>query len=266
MSNDKAKNIEAIYPLSPMQQGMLFHSVYNEGGGEYFEQFHCTIQGELNQDAFVRALRMIVQRHSTLRTAFVWKKTSKMLQVVQKQVELPLFTLDWSEYGETQHSEKFNELIASDRKKGFNLSKAPLMRFYIIRLGDKKFKLYWAFHHLLTDGWSMPIVLKEVFTLYEAYSKNLPLQLPPTRPYAQYIDWIQNQDLDKAKTFWEKIVGDYSAPVSILEDRTRPEELVGKDEYAKISKEFPVDFSERLNAFARQNQLTINTLDRKSVV
>lgn len=260
MAKTVQKNIEAIYPLSPMQQGMLFHSVYNEGVGEYHEQFHCTIHGDLNQEAFARALRTIMQRHSSLRTAFVWKKTAKMLQVVHREVELPLHHKDWCELDEAAQHQKVQKLLESDRKQGFNLSKAPLMRFYLIRLGDDRFKLYWAFHHLLTDGWSMPIVLKEVFMLYEAYSKNLPLQLPPARPFAQYIDWIQKQSLEKAETFWKKVLGDFSAPVSVLEDRIRDDERGALDDYAKLSKELSVAFSGRLNTFARQNQLTINTL------
>ncbi|MBN1481966.1 amino acid adenylation domain-containing protein [candidate division KSB1 bacterium] len=260
MKENKAKNIEAIYPLSPMQQGMLFHSVFNEGVGEYFEQFFCTIHGDLNEDAFARALSTIIQRHSSLRTAFVWKKVAKMLQVVHKEVELPLHKLDWSALPPEEQKQKFAELLQTDRQRGFNLARAPLMRFYIIRLGFSEVKLYWAFHHLLTDGWSMPIVLKEVFTLYEAYSINLPVQLPPARPYSHYIDWIQRQSLENAELFWKKIIGDFSAPVCVLEDRIRDEEIAEQADYVKLSREFSVDFSRRLFAFARQNQLTVNTL------
>ena len=198
-SSDKKKNIEAIYPLSPMQQGMLFHSIYNEGSGEYFEQFHCKIHGDLNQAAFERALNSVVHRHSALRTAFVWKKVGKMLQVVHKEVSLPLTVQDWSSLSEAEQTQKLEQLLQDDRAQGMNVAKAPLMRFYLMKLSENTHQFYWAFHHLLTDGWSIPIILKEVFTLYESYSKNFPIQLPPARPYVDYINWLQKQDLQKAE-------------------------------------------------------------------
>jgi len=254
---DKKKNIEAIYPLSPMQQGMLFHSIYNEGSGEYFEQFHCKMHGDLNQAAFERALKSVIHRHSALRTAFVWKKVGKMLQVVQREVELPLKVEDWSSLSEEEQSQKFAQLLQDDRAQGMNVAKAPVMRFYLIKLSPDSHQFYWAFHHLLTDGWSIPIILKEMFTLYESFNNNFPIQLPPARPYAEYINWLQKQDLQKAETFWKSVLADYSAPVSLPEDR-----LVDApaDDYNKVERPLSRELSERLNTFARKNQLTVNTL------
>ncbi|NOY60223.1 MAG: amino acid adenylation domain-containing protein [Calditrichaeota bacterium] len=256
-SSDKKKNIEAIYPLSPMQQGMLFHSIYNEGSGEYFEQFHCKIHGDLKRTAFERALNNVVHRHSALRTAFVWKKVGKMLQVVHKEVSLPLAVEDWSSLPEAEQAQKLDQLLQDDRARGMNVAKAPLMRFYLIKLSENAHRFYWAFHHLLTDGWSIPVILKEVFILYEAYSKNFPMQLPPARPYVDYINWLQKQDLQKAETYWKALLADYSAPVALPEDRVT-ESL--PEDYKKIERPLSKDMSERLNAFARKNQLTINTL------
>ncbi len=260
MTNDRAKNIHAIYPLSPMQQGMLFHSVYNEEQSEYFEQFTCKLQGELNVSAFERALEAIIARHSVLRTAFVWKTVKSMLQVVHNQVELPLQHMDWSEFPEDVQTQKLHELLESDKQQGFNLAKAPLMRFFLIKLAPQLYQFYWSFHHLLTDGWSLPIVLKEVFTLYEANVANMPLQLPPARPYQEYIKWLQAQDMDKAKEFWRELLKDYSAPIQLMSDRVSAAELEGKPEYQKLKHECSPQLSKRLTEFTRQQHITMNTL------
>jgi len=256
-SSDKKKNIEAIYPLSPMQQGMLFHSIYNQGAGEYFEQFHCQIHGDLKQAAFERALNSVVHRHSALRTAFVWKKVGKMLQVVHKEVALPLTVQDWRSLSEAEQAEKLEQLLQDDRAQGMNVAKAPLMRFYLIKLSENTHQFYWAFHHLLTDGWSIPIILKEVFTLYESFSKNFTIQLPPARPYVDYINWLQKQDLQKAEAYWKALLSDYSAPVALPEDCVT-ESL--PEDYKRIERPLSAELSERLKTFARKNQLTVNTL------
>ena len=259
MSNtqDKTKNIEAIYPLSPMQQGMLFHSIYNENSGEYYEQFQCKIQGDIDVPAFEKALKQIIHRHTALRTAFVWKKIGKMLQVVHKEAPLSLMVQDWSTLTKDDQEQKFAQFLQEDAKRGMNVAKAPLMRFSLINLGQDTHQFYWAFHHLLLDGWSSPIVLKEMFTLYEAYHNNFPLQLPPARPFVNYINWLQKQDLQKAETYWRTLLADYSTPVTLPEDRVaKPQE----EACQKIERPLPKELSERLNTFARKNQLTINTL------
>ena len=230
MSQTKQKNIEAIYPLSPMQQGMLFHTIYNPQAGAYFEQFSCKLHGDFNKEAFENAWKEVVHRHSSLRTSYVWKKVNKMLQVAHKTVSLPIIEEDWRSFSEKEREEKIEALFDEDRKKGFNLSKAPLMRFYLIRLEDKTYHFLWSFHHLLTDGWSMPVILKEVFTMYEMGLKKLPLKLPPARPYREYINWLQKQDIEKAKSFWQSRLGDFDTPVQLKIDRPSANFTDEKDE------------------------------------
>ena len=254
--SDQKKNIEAIYPLSPMQQGMLFHSLYSEG--DYFEQFSCAIDGELNVEAFKRALAAVVARHSALRTAFVWKKVERMLQVVQREVELPFELLDWRGDG-VDPDRRLAELTAADRRRGFNLSKAPLLRFFLIRLGESAYRFYWSMHHLLSDGWSTPIILKEVMVLYEAEVKGFTPPLPPARPFAHYIDWLQKQSMDKAQAFWRRRLAGYDSPVQLMEDRLTDVERQAAG-YAKVKRELLPELTSRLNDFGRRHGVTLNTL------
>jgi amino acid adenylation domain-containing protein len=260
MSKAKQKNIEAVYPLSPMQQGMLFHSIYNPESGAYFEQFSCKLSGDLDKSAFEKAWQEVVRRHSSLRTSFVWKKLDKMLQVVHKEVSIPISEENWGDCNEAEQEQKLDKLFEHDRELGFNLSKAPLMRFYLIQLKEQTWQFLWSFHHLLTDGWSMPIILKEVFTLYETTHKGLPFQLPPARPFRDYINWIQKQDMEKAKAYWKSILKDFSSPTPLTVDRSPDMEIKIEDEYKKQKIELSKEVTQSLDKLARQNQFTINTI------
>src|SRR5262245_24866399 len=119
-------NIESIYPLSPMQQGMLFHTLYAPTSGVYLAQICITLHGELNVQFFQQAWEQLVRRHTALRTAFAWKNLDKPLQVVSRQVSLPWTVLDWLHLRADQQKAQLSELLAEDRARGFELSMAPL--------------------------------------------------------------------------------------------------------------------------------------------
>src|SRR5436305_7868228 len=125
MSN---KNIENIYPLSRLKEGMLFHSLYAPDSGVYVEQMCCGLSGELNVSDFRRACQKIVDRYSILRTAFVWKGMEQPLQAVGRKVQLPFEELDWRGVSSLEREERLESYIQEERQRGFKLSKAPLMR------------------------------------------------------------------------------------------------------------------------------------------
>ncbi len=254
----KKKNIEAIYPLSPLQQGMLFHYVYNPDSATYFEQFSAKFKGAIDLPTFEYAWKTVVQRHSALRTSFVWKKLERMLQVVHRDVDVSVNFLDWRDIPEQEQPARLEQFAAQDRKKGFNLSKAPLLRFHLIRLREDLYQFLWSFHHLLADGWSMPIILKEAFMIYEAKRQNMPLQLPPARPYRDYITWLQKQDKQKAEAYWKELLKDYfPAPLSII--RSNGQEIQDSDVRAKELLEISSEVSGRLQDLAREHKVTMNS-------
>ncbi|WP_456439958.1 amino acid adenylation domain-containing protein [Caldithrix abyssi] len=255
---NKQKNIEAIYPLSPLQQGMLFHYVYNPEAATYFEQLSVKLHGQVNPELLKQAWQTVVNRHSALRTSFVWKKVDKMLQVVHRQVPIELIQHDWRSLPENQQTQKLIEYAEADRKQGFNLAKAPLLRFHLIRLKDDLYQFIWSFHHLLADGWSMPIILKEAFTVYEAAVNKQPLQLPPVRPYKDYITWLQKQDLNRAREYWLSLLQDFT-PAALPFIHPRDDETQNDFRAHEII-EFSEEFSEKLQNLARENQITINNL------
>ena len=178
------KNVEDIYPLSPMQQGMLFHTVYGSTPGVYLEQFNCILRGDLDLARFKRAWEKIVERYPVLRSAFVWKGLEEPLQVVRQQVSLPWYEADWSEVSPDEQRERLAVYLQHDRTRGFESNKAPLIRVAVIRLSDDAHQMVLTFDHLLLDGWSLSLVLKEVFVLYRAYGDGEELQLESSRPYS----------------------------------------------------------------------------------
>ena len=255
------RNIESIYPLSPMQQGMLFHSIYEAESGVYFEQLTTTLEGELNIDAFKKAWSQVVDRHSILRTSFVWKRLDKTLQVVHKQVTIPFEELDWSDGAEANFDDRLDEYLAENRKKGFQLTEAPLMRLAVIRMSDKSYQFVWSHHHLLIDGWSLPTIIKEVFTYYEANRVGQEITLPPTRPYRDYINWLQKQNLEQAEVFWKNTLQGFTAPTPLGIDSLVNGKVQEHDKnYGDIKIFLPEETTAELQNLARQHQLTMNTL------
>jgi amino acid adenylation domain-containing protein len=255
-----SKNIEAAYPLSPMQQGMLFHTIYALESGMYFVQLSCTIDGNLNALAFQRAWQRLVERHPVLRTAFVWDKIEKPLQVVGRRVSLLWEQLDWRGLSPVEQQEQLEAFLQADRKRGFQLSKAPLMRLTLIQVNKDVYQFILSFHHLLLDGWSLSLVLKEVFAFYEAFCQGQDLHLERSRPYQSYIAWLQQQDLTEAEAFWRLTLKGFSTPTSVGVDQVLGSLSSEGESYDEQQIQLSVAVTTALQSFARQHQLTLNTL------
>ncbi|MDZ7286756.1 MAG: amino acid adenylation domain-containing protein, partial [candidate division KSB1 bacterium] len=254
-------DLEAVYPLSPMQHGMLFHSLYAPESGVYIEQLSCTLLGDLHPTAFVQAWQQVMDRQPVLRTAFAWKSTEKPMQVVHRRLPVPFTQLDWRDLPAAQQSAQFEAFLQADRGRGFDLARAPLMRLTLLRLDTEVYKLVWTHHHLLFDGWSMPILFKEVLTFYEALRSGRTAILPPARPFRDYITWLNQQDLSAAGKFWRHTLQGFTAPTPLVVDRARPTAAMnGESDYRKESLLLSDELSRQLQALARQHQLTLNTL------
>jgi amino acid adenylation domain-containing protein len=253
------KNIEDIYALSPMQQGMLFHSLYAPETGVYFEQSSWTLRGDLDVPAFERAWQLMLDRHSALRTSFLWEDLDEPLQVVHRQLALPFERLDWRDVPVERQQMQLDALLAAQRQRGFDLSEAPLMHLVLIRIAADAYWLVWNHHHLLLDGWSQPILFGEVFTAYGALQTESSVSLPPVRPYRDYIAWLQKQDMDKAETFWRQALQGFTAPTPLTVDRA----LTGateEAEYASQRDKLSRETTQDLRSLAREHQLTLNTV------
>jgi amino acid adenylation domain-containing protein/non-ribosomal peptide synthase protein (TIGR01720 family) len=203
----QTRDIEDVYPLSPLQEGLLFHTLEPGQGGLYATQLTCRLRG-LDAPAFERAWRTVVNRHPSLRSAFVWKSTQRPLQAVARRVGLPFRHEDWRGHDPAELEAKLRDFLAEDRSREMQPSRAPLMRLTLFRTDEDTYQLVWTTHHLILDGWCRSIILQEVFTLYEAYAQSRDAELPPVRPYRDYVAWLQAQDMSEAEAFWRRQLHD----------------------------------------------------------
>ncbi|HEU4326201.1 MAG TPA: condensation domain-containing protein, partial [Roseiflexaceae bacterium] len=246
-----------VYPLSPMQQGMLFHTLYDPSS--YVSQMVSTLRGPLDHAAWRTAWAQVSARHSVFRTAFVWEQQAEPLQVVVREAELPWTVEDWRDRSPAEQERAFALFLQNDRTRGFALENAPLMRLALFRLGDQTTRFVWTQHHLLLDGWSLPLVLNEVQALYQALLTRQAVTLPPPQPFRAYIAWLARQDLARAEQFWRAQLAGFSAPTPL--GGARPEghrRAAGGNGHQEIA--LGVEFTTAMQGFAQRHGLTLNTL------
>src|SRR5690606_14556989 len=213
-----AKNVEAAYPLSPLQQRLLFHTLSRPGEPTYFEQIRCTIEYELDRAAFEDAWNQPLDPHPILRTAFAWQRLKEPLQVVGRTVRT---TLDWADWrGRPDADDAWQQLLEEDRQRGFDMAKAPLMRLIARRTGDTTHRFVWSHHHVLLDGWSFGLVLHEVLGCYASLvGEGRPLSLEPARPFGDFIRYLGERDSAADEDFWRTYLRGFDAPTRLAVDR-----------------------------------------------
>jgi amino acid adenylation domain-containing protein len=254
------RDIESIYPLSPMQEGMLFHTLYAPESDVYFEQLSCTIRGTLNTGALVRAWQRVIERHPVLRTLFIWKRREKPLQIVMRQAMLTWDEQDWRSVPTSEQEERLEAYLKADRRRGFDLSIASFMRCGVIRMADEIYRFIWSYHHVLLDGWSAALLLKEVVAFYEAFSERRDVHFERSRPYRDYIVWLQRQEASKAESFWRRELEGFTSPTSFGIDHAPRTSSDDRADQGEQRTKLSVAFTAALRSFARGHQLTLNTL------
>ncbi|MEL6928912.1 MAG: condensation domain-containing protein, partial [Cyanobacteria bacterium J06600_6] len=245
------KNIEDIYPLSPVQQGILFHSVLNPDDSIYVTQICLTLSGDIEPGNIKQAWQEIINRHQVCRAAFRWEKKGKTFQVIYKQVELPWKEHNWQAYSSTEQETKLQEYLAAGKKQGFDLKRSPLIRISLIRFTEDTYKLVWTQHHLILDGWSSSLILKEFFTIYNGY------QCQASIPYSQYIAWLNSQDTVASENYWRNKLQDFTEPNDL--------KIYGQElEHNSVSKSQEIKLNSRLTSdlklLSTQHNLTLNTI------
>ena len=253
------RNIEDAYPLSPLQEGLLFHSLYGPEEGVYVTQLSCKTR-DVDVAGIQRAWQKIIDRHPSFRTAFVWKNVEKPLQVVQRHVTLPFQFEDWRGLSSIEQQERLNTYLVADRRRGFQLNKAPLLRLALIQLSDNRHQLVLSHHHIIVDGWSLAMVFKEAFALYEAYCEGREPQLEPIRSYREYIAWLMQQDLLEAEEFWRQMLKGFTVSTSILPEHgieSLPRQKAG---YSEQQFELSAATTAALLSLGRLYRLTMNTI------
>ncbi|WP_380567727.1 amino acid adenylation domain-containing protein [Saccharothrix mutabilis] len=243
MAEEVSDPIEDVLPLSPLQQGMVFHAVYDETADDvYTVQFVLGLTGDVDPDRLRAAAQALLERHANLRAAFVHEDVDEPVQVVLREVELPWESLELTE-------DQFTDFLARDRKVKFQLDDPPLLRMTLVKLADGEHRLVLSNHHVLLDGWSLPLLVGDLLALYRGTTP------PAPRPFRDYLVWLANRDRDASVKAWQEALGDLEGPTLLApaapKSPTRPD---------KLRLDLPRDLSERLYARAREHGLTVNTV------
>ncbi len=210
--------------------------------------------------AFQLAWQRVVERHDILRTSFRWEGLEEPRQEVHPRVRVHFETKDWRGLPEHERLNRFETFLQADRRRGFELSVAPLMRLALIRTGDAEHQLVWTFHHLLIDGRSFVVVFNEVFAFYEAFRAGRELELDPPPAYRDHLACLERQDLKQAESFWRQTLAGFTAPTPLPGVSTHPRTLAEDAIYAAQEIVLPATAKSALKSFAKQNGLTLNTL------
>ena len=256
----KKKRIEDAYPLSPMQQGMLFHALYAPGSEAYFNQLHCLLEGPLDADLLGRACQRVVDRHAALRTGFLWEGRDQPFQVVARKVRLPWQVVDWSDLEPAPFNERLEKYLQTDRARGFDLARPPLLRGAVISGPGGYHHFVWSNHHLVTDGWCQTLIFQEVFAIYGALLRGLEPTLPAPRPYRDYIAWLLRRDLSEAESFWRSRLAGFTAATRLSGDRAAGRRSDAQGEYLQQELLLDADQTAALGTLARSHELTLSTL------
>ncbi|WP_307814904.1 amino acid adenylation domain-containing protein [Streptomyces sp. DSM 110735] len=251
-------DVADVYELSPLQQGMLLHTLYGGDADTYVAQRSFEITGALDADLLELAWRQVVTAHPALRTSFHWEGLDKPLQVVHRTPPGALTRHDWSDADADEQRDRFERLLAEDRATGFDPERPPLQRLRLIRLGEGRHGFVWTHHMLLLDGWSVPIVLGDFIRRYQCLLAGAPAP-PAPAPYRDYIAWLQSQDMRAAQEWWTGALSG-SADSGRLGPLLRLDPRRGPGAVEEVRRELPADLDERLRAVAARNQVTLSTL------
>lgn len=248
--------IEDIYPLSTLQQALLIHSL-SEQSDQGFLQVQCDLKGNLNRELFQAAWQKAVQRHTALRTSIHWEKIEKPLQIVHPNASLSWTFKDWRNLSENKWRTKLAEFKQKDGSQKIDLSKVPISRLALIQIREEDYLLLWTCHHILFDGWSASIILKDVFKFYDEVYNGLTSNLMALPNFKSYLKWVKNLNFEEAAQFWKNRLAEYGN-LPTLKNHARP--LNGKAPHFR-DQSFFLSSSETENFYklARDYRITVST-------
>ncbi|UCH94255.1 MAG: amino acid adenylation domain-containing protein [Candidatus Aminicenantes bacterium] len=250
------ENIENIYTLTPMQEGMFYHWLKDKSSA-YLNQFSYRLKGTMNIEAVEKSIDALFERYQVLRTVFSKKSEDRILQIVLKERKSDFLYEDISNREDKdEYLIRFKE---ADRNNLFDLTRDVLMRLAVFRVSRDVYEFTWTFHHIIMDGWCLGILIKDFIEIYISFIEGRPFHLPAVKPFRDYIKWLENQDKDKAKNYWYNYLQSYEEACSIpgfKRSKTNGNKYVNEN----ISYSLAVEKTSLLNRLAKKNQVTLSTI------
>ncbi|WP_343745931.1 non-ribosomal peptide synthase/polyketide synthase [Chitinophaga sp.] len=255
----RRKQVSGLYRLSGLQEGMLFHGLYDGESGTYIEQFICDLE-QLRPHAFIQSWNRLLQQYTILRTAFYYDEFSIPVQCVYEQVEIPVTILDYRHLDKAAQEEDFAAFKADDLRQGFDFREAPLMRLTLVQLQDNNYRMLWTSHHILLDGWSLPVLVDSLLNTYELLVTGKELPAVTTDHFEDYIRYQEKQDKEQLAAFWKQYLqgateGTLLPFIDAATARTK-----GSGVYLEHQLALDRTLTQKLTAFAQQHHITTSTL------
>ncbi|CRM74432.1 non-ribosomal peptide synthetase [Pseudomonas sp. 8 R 14] len=257
-----ASAIEDVYPLTPMQEGLLLHTLLEPGTGLYYMQDRYRINSALDPERFAQAWQAVIARHEALRASFCWNVGEDMLQVIHKPGSTPIEYLDWSADQESEQEPRLQALLKAEREAGFDLLNQAPFHLRLIRVGEARYWFMMSNHHILIDAWCRSLLMNDFFDIYIALGEGREAQLATPPRYRDYIAWLQRQNLAEARQWWQQNLQEFERTTPIPSDRPFLREHAGHsggmvvgDCYTRLD----ARDGAQLRELAQAHQLTVNT-------
>lgn len=248
------------YPLTPLQLGMLFHSLSAPGSGIDIEQIVCTLREELDVTSLRKAWDRVVDLHDALRTRFTWSQDAPCQQCVLPHVDVPWQEDDWRAFCANEQARRLDRFLADDRNRGFDMAVAPMLRLTLLRFAETDYRLIWTFHHAIIDGGTFASVLTQVFDCYEAYRANKSIIIKSPRPYRDYVEWLQHLDFSRSEQYWRQLLDGFTVPTSLAVNKPIDSLRMMHDRQGDESLFIPKKSTAALKSFAQEHGLRLSTL------
>jgi len=259
--NHGLHGLNQVLPLSPMQQGLLFHYLDHVSSDQYVVQCSWKYKGQLDADRYLEAWQRVMDENDCLRTCFVWEGLDEPVQCIVQHAKLSWTVEDISSLTQEQQHACYERWMTQDRARRFDL-RQPAHRLALLRNSAEEWTVVWSYHHIVLDGWSLPLLLNRVHDLYACSEQAIAPQRNPSLSFEPYIRWLISKDRTEAEEFWRTYLAELTEPTPLPMDssgqsfdahqpiRTQQVETLQLD----------ADFTGRVAAYVRQAQITLNTL------
>ncbi len=253
--------IEDAYPLTGVQEAMLFHALAAPEAGQYLEQFTCEIRGDLDIERLRKSWQHVIARHPALRSTLQWTTRGRPYQIVHKRLDQDVDLHDWRGLSVDEQEARFAAYLTADRRRGFDAGQPPLSRLAVFQLEERLNRLLWSVHHVVIDGWCLTLVLDEVLNGYEAMRAGREIESPTSRPFRDYVGWLQGQNDSDADAYWRRTLAGFTqaTPLGLTERAPDGSPLppgAMSDREIRLS----AHATAALQTVARERQLTLSTL------
>jgi non-ribosomal peptide synthetase component F len=251
--------VESLYRLSGLQEGMLFHSLYDSRSNAYIEQCSCDLL-QVDIGLFTASWRLLLSRHSILRTGFYHDVFNIPVQCVYKEVGLVVRELDYRDKDEVTQQRLLSAYHDEDRSEGFDFKEVPLMRISLIRVEDTRYHMLWTSHHILFDGWSIPVLMEEFLTTYDLLSSGAAVVMGEADHYEDYIRYLESRDKEAEENYWRHYMRDVEGGSLLPFVTSSSDRNKGLGQYDTVVLSLDEEQSGLLDAYARQHHITVNAV------